>query len=78
MLKNGYIFIARIHTFYDLKCQQLKQYYDEERTGREPMGGCREGEKWHKNQQKMGVHYDNRKGSLPVSLTTWTHKGFVP
>ena len=24
--------IARIHTFYDLKCQQLKQYYDEERV----------------------------------------------
>ena len=22
---------ARIHTFFDLKCQQLRQYYDEER-----------------------------------------------
>lgn len=60
MLKNGHIFIARIHTFYDLKCQQLKQYYDEERTGRERMGGAGEVKNGIKINRRWGYTMTKR------------------
>ena len=50
---------ARIHTFYDLKCQQLKQYYDEESWSWSSLWRCsvKNGIAFGKREQKAMEHH---------------------